>query len=467
MECHAERETAAYATAIMAAASAFILMAYRKVGIYWDFASHLLDSRSMLRPAFYHAATMPMELATTVTRAVYFEPFRAPLSSIVMLPFAAMPHFGIAIYLVFLLFLLAFAIAYFSKKTGIDQLVMLPLLVTPYVLFLLTLINGSEILTLSLLLVTLGLIAEGRREAGAMMALVALTKYTNLVFLPLLLLVGGRKRIAESVLLFAIVTAPWLLFNWMAFGNPLFSYTFSATIFGQSNSAVNPLLSVMAIAEALPVIMIWLAPALAVIILFRGKGGGIKKDKGDAKIREIAFWTLALGTAGWLLLSYKDSLLNMERFGYMIYLGAAIAIAASLKATAGKAGIGHKRREFLFALALAAIITMIAGYVLLVNANILQVKGTGYPAVLEAAGSIGQKGLAGCGIVSNGWVYLRFYGIDAYPPYNYNSTMESLPVVAFTDGIGTALSAIREGANSTLQRYAGFYIEIPQRASCG
>ena len=45
----------------------------------------------------------------------------------------------------------------------------------------------------------------------------------------------------------------------------------------------------------------------------------------------------------------------------------------------------------------------------------------------NAVATIWSDGLSGCGFVSNAWVYLKFYGVDAYSPFYYNGTMELYP----------------------------------------
>jgi hypothetical protein len=42
---------------------------------------------------------------------------------------------------------------------------------------------------------------------------------------------------------------------------------------------------------------------------------------------------------------------------------------------------------------------------------------------------LGNYGLTGCKVISNDWVYLLYYNISAYPPYYFNKTLRSYPII--------------------------------------
>ena len=475
MRCRTGNRTIAYTTMLVVASVLFLIMAYNASGVYWDFVSHILEAKSLLNPAFYSAASIPMKLNTAFGKNLYFEPFRAPLSSLAMVPFLWLGKLFIPAYLAFLVFFLGFALVVLSGKSGIDPLLLGFLFFTPYVLFYLTLLNGTEIFTMALILIAVGYVIERRSRAGFFMALACLAKYTTLAFLPLLLLSGGRRKIAESYAIFGLTTLPWLAFNWIAFGNPFYSYLSSAGTFGISNAGIGIASTLPSVATAIPVIAIWLVPALAVIALASHMVGAEKKAAPHAARGEhagqeqrVAMLVFALGAAGWLALSYRDSLLNMQRFGYLIYIGVALLMALGGSEVIQRVKNRHAGAGKIYAALLLSSLLMVgAAYVLLVRYNVINEYGTTNPEVINAVMALQQNGLSGCGIVSNGWVYLRFYGIEAYPPYLYNSTISKFPILAFKTGIGVSPSEIKAVRLAENISYGDFYVEIPEGSICG
>ncbi len=95
--------------------------------------------------------------------------------------------------------------------------------------------NGNELLAASFVLITIGLVARKSAKAGIFAALAGLAKYDSLVII--IILPFLKKNKAKAVLYGILVTTPWLLFNYLFFGNPIESYLFQiGEIQKQANS---------------------------------------------------------------------------------------------------------------------------------------------------------------------------------------------------------------------------------------
>jgi hypothetical protein len=91
--------------------------------------------------------------------------------------------------------------------------------------------------------------------------------------------------------------------------------------------------------------------------------------------------------------------------------------------------------------------------------------GTTNATILEGVSTINSSGLSNCSVVSNDWVYLRFYGVKAHSPYYYNQTILRYPIVSF-DSIGVQPSVINTSYVERTVRYTGFSIYFPVNYSC-
>ncbi len=468
---------------ILALAMLLLVKLYSIGGIYWDLVTRFLFSRSLLAPQLY-GAILNHDAAIAVSHAdsFYLEPFREPLLSVLALPFVMSQSGGYIIaFLLFEMLLLFWASWYLSRQAEISPMLLTLLLFTPYLVYFLMVLDGSEVLSMVFLLFMAAFMLKKSAKAGIFVGLASLTKYVSLIFVPVLLLLpkGDRKRAAAYLIL---TTLPWLMFNWMAFGNPLYSYGYSLELIltnSASYTAPNPS---GAILTSLNMIFSNLIPPIAIIalaLLFYALGSG-NGSKLLRRIREFRFSKLGyryrlslylvfLAAIGWAFLSSSNSINNLPRWGYILYFSIATLLAILLNDlfSPRAKGVTLARYRTLAYLALFSIsaATLLYSLNAIGRSFPLYSYGTTNATILEAVGTIKSAGLSNCSVVSNDWVYLRFYGIKAHSPYYYNRTILGYPIVSF-DGIGVQPSVINTSYVERTVRYTGFSIYFPANYSC-
>ena len=174
-------------------------------GISWDFSSYVLNAKYLF------------------SNGTYFEWFRPPLTPITIGIFSI---FGwiIAEYLYIILVssLFLFSSVKISKKFGVQKELFYIISLSFF-----TLNNGlnvgTELLTLSLL--ELVIVYLDNYKSGIFMVLSILTRYNNIIYLPLLLFKKEPKKIFTSCILIGLILFPWLIFNFYKTGDPFTSIT--------------------------------------------------------------------------------------------------------------------------------------------------------------------------------------------------------------------------------------------------
>ena len=181
-----------------------ILFIYQHtLGIGWDFASYTLNAKY-----FFSSGT-------------YFEWLRPPLAPFLMgmlsiFTWKLAPYF----YIIFLVTLHFYSSLILAKKFNIDPNIYYIISLSPFFLIY-SLREGTEILSLSLLQLFLAYL--NNKGSGIFLALAFLTRYPNIIFLPLILFKKNIKKILFELILFILILSPWLLYNYALTGNALTS----------------------------------------------------------------------------------------------------------------------------------------------------------------------------------------------------------------------------------------------------
>ncbi len=452
-----------------------MLATYSAGGIYWDFIAHMLFAKSFLAPSFYSALqSHTLAQAANYQNAFYYEYYRAPLMSFVLLPLMAAFGQGVAAaYATLLIVLLMISVFYVSRGFKMDPWVSLALFANPYVLIFLTLLNGSEILAMVMLLLSVWMISRNRWQAGIFMALAGLSKFPSLVFLPLLFMLKGRDR-HMAILSFILVTLPWLAFNFYAFSNPFFGYTSSLSVFGSGASALFPIGVVIA---SLCMVLGSLIPAavlFGILAYYVNREGRLRRPVDAKRIFAgpgvgLALALLILGIIGFAAVSLHSTLDNLPRLGYLLYIGAAILLAFGISRVLNIAegqGRGNLRLIVYAAMFFVYAVILAYTYAGLSTHYIFNGYGSNNLTVLNAVNTLDQKGLGSCNIVSNAWVYLRFQGVSAHSPFYYNATVQRYPILLFGN-IGVPASTASTRNVSKIYNYQNYTIDLPENYTCG
>lgn len=173
------------------------------LGVGWDFASYILNAKYFF------------------SDGNYFEWLRPPLTPLLIGIFSIFtwklsPYF----YIIFLTALHFYSSQVFARKFNINFNLYYIISLSPF--FLINgLREGTEILSLSLLQLFLAYLNDKR--AGIFLALSFLTRYPNIIFLPLILFKKNIKKILLDLIIFILILSPWLLYNYFSAGNALTS----------------------------------------------------------------------------------------------------------------------------------------------------------------------------------------------------------------------------------------------------
>ncbi len=442
---------------------------YAAYGVGWDFIAHYLGGQSILSKAFLQAvhaigSGVSVNYGIAADRNIYFEAYRAPLSTLAMAALALFLGNGaIAAYLAIVVTLFFVAVLVLSDSLNVDYVILASLMALPYIALLPMRFDSEEMLSLVLVMLALAFQARNKWYSGVFMGLACLSKYTALIFLPLLLLNADRKKIALRYAAVALVTLPWLLFNYAAFANPLFSYVSSIRVSLESSPQSLP--SIVALYE----MMVFLVPAtaLAAIAAFRNRGRIARLLASGEEHRRLALALafLALAALEFIILGRHESAFDQARYGYFLYASAAIllsvAICAAVKAEPSRRG-QRVYRYVLFAFSAASLL----GLFIIIGTPAL---GAGYlsnnPAFAKGAGALRSLGLGNCSVVSNDWVYLRYYGSSAFSPFSSNSSLARYPSIIF-NGVGVNSSAVALVGIENKYAYSNFTVYVPRNNSC-
>ena len=176
-------------------------------GISWDFAVYVLNAKYMFGGGFY------------------FEWERAPLMPFILF-LLSFGGYLLAeyLYIIFVSGLFCLACVSLAAKSGLDRDLFYALMLNPFVLNY-GLMAGTELLTLSLLMLSMAFI--GGRRSSVFLGLGVLARYTSLAYLPLMLFKRSLREVLLGLALIAVLFAPWLWYNQAVKGHPLYSFVSS------------------------------------------------------------------------------------------------------------------------------------------------------------------------------------------------------------------------------------------------
>jgi hypothetical protein len=171
-------------------------------GMSWDMIVYSLNSQYMFSDGHY------------------FEWERPPLLPAMLFLMSPLGVAGAETLFVILVSAFFFSlILLFSREAKIDTVLFCAVLVNPIVLKY-AFFAGTELLTLSLLMAAL--IGMGKRHSSLFFGFSTLTRYTSIIYLPLFI---GRslKKNATFAAILLLLWLPWMIYNQVNAGHPLYS----------------------------------------------------------------------------------------------------------------------------------------------------------------------------------------------------------------------------------------------------
>ncbi len=433
-----------------------ILSVYNVVGLGWDFTDLYLNGRSLISPAFYQQS---LPIITNfyyfiAPQHVYISIVREPLVSVILaILLLIFSNHAIQVYLFLLLVGLFTSGIFLSKELDINALILPSLLFSIYVIQWTILYTSQEILSIIFSLLLIGLLIKKSAKSGIALALVGLTKYPGLILIPMLLLLFDNRDIRGSLIkilkagtLFGLVTLPWLVFNYIYFGNPLISYQLSLTEAVANNTGGFSLNQLFGALLQFPIILAYPIFIAAMGILLSKKiGFRIDSDEAntlsnrhtkylnalknlDHSDKVIGFFII-LSALGFVMV--YNNVGQPARFGYLLYTSVAVLVSVKMSNLINK-------KSMQFVLPFMSVI-LIAYLYMHTNQNYYkywfyqQEIGTRNITVINAVKNFSSTMLKGCSVVSNAWPFLNYYNITAYESNLFSINIKGYASVCFNN----------------------------------
>ena len=454
-------------------------------GPQWDLVAHSLNGRTLLsfitNSGIGARAAFAGEFAGNL--AYYFEPYRAPLST----PIFALLwiFFGRPVlpYMIIVYAASVLALYLVGRELRIDVLVLFSVFLNPYAIYFFFVPNGMEGLSVVLVLIGIVYLLKRSSMSGLFLGLASLAKYPSLVLLPLVFLLGRKKAPKAAFLEFAVVL-PWLLFNYLVYGNPVYSYLAAVTniVTGIAYTAVHPV-------AVLTVVAYPVAFAAAALLIWARHSRSMSMPSLPHSAR-VLLALIVLSAVGYVFVLPHNDPFTQVRFGYLF--STSLMVSAALLFSR----ITTRRTEFRHYAAAAAVVALAIAltftYFSYNNAAVLQYnvnhQGNVYQQAEAELTALGFG--SNCRIMSNAWVPFLYQRYDAYSPFtrytsntitpiveglaaqegiNYSSyvTGQSTYPIVVIENAGVAPSLIMGLDNASLT-YNSTYIRVylPSNATC-
>lgn len=471
-------------------------------GVEWDFLTQYLIGRTLLNSSFYsllYLLNQPIRdgvvfsgytyhgvIITTfsaISKGIIFEKTREPVVPILLsLAMLINQALSIQIYALLLLSLLLFSSFFVAKQMNINPLIVCSLILGPYVLRHTFVYNSTEMLSIGVCLIALGFMARRSSLSGLFLGIAGVSKYTNLILLPLLLLLIDKDNTEiKAAALFLIATLPWLVFNFIVYGNPLYSYYLN--IAALSNNAQNLISFPYLFAEVAwyPIIVI----AIVLLLLARKMGVPNKLGINDliAKVKAaenynhiaVTFFVI-LAIIGFFFV-YNTVGIPI-RFGYLAYAGLAVFGGLLLESRGISNAEAHLKSGLVklgaaMPFALFSVTLVLLCYMYLNSSqngfNWSGYRGSNNPDFHLSLSALQSHNLSGCSIVSNAWPYMNYYNVLSYSSDACNLTTIRYPIVIFGKFGGLYCNSLETNslpAVSQTFNYGNFSIYLPPNFEC-
>jgi hypothetical protein len=171
------------------------------VFISWDFSAYVLNAKYLFDEGYY------------------FELLRAPLAPFLIGMIAFLTGWKVAeyVYILIVSLLFLFSSCKLAESLKFNKFYFYAISLNFFIL-LHGLLNGTELLSLSFFQLFLANLIKNK-DSGYWLSFASLTRYSFLAFSPLLIFHKNWKKILFNFLVFLIPWLPWLVFNYLKYGN--------------------------------------------------------------------------------------------------------------------------------------------------------------------------------------------------------------------------------------------------------
>lgn len=392
-----------------------ILLFQHTQGWNWDFLVYLMNGEYMFHSGEFMEWLRP--------------PFASFLMGLLQYVFSRTVTGYAYILIVSGIFL--YAAKKFSEQREIDNLVFTVLLTTPVFISYATR-EGTEMLALSFLMLFLA--KMDRPESGGWLGLSVLTRWTQGIMLPLILLQRDVRKILKTVTLFASVFIPWILYSYIVAGDPFVSPV--------SFIGVNLLLGSLTTPPQPVHLLIMTLPSLLALIVIVKKS---VREELKASIREnTTSWAMLYVAATTVFIYFASDITHLR---YLFQLTLPVAYFGA------KAWQRIDREKLIY---------FLIGINLIFGLQASLEDGYESSAPYQAAAED-----INCMAESDSWVPLNYAGLNAESPVDNDTTVKRLEkgwrVLDFT---GSVINSKEEREAAQMLRDEGAYMVYGKPGKC-
>ncbi|MGM5488837.1 MAG: hypothetical protein ACQESG_07860 [Nanobdellota archaeon] len=360
------------------------------IALSWDFNAYVLNAQ------YWFADGM------------YFEPLRPPLMPVLLGMFS---FFGWRaaeyIFIILTSFLFMYSSARLARSIGFDAAAFYALSLNGYVLMV-GLINGTELLSLVFLELSIAYLIERKAVSGFFLGLSAVARYTGLALFPMLFLHLRVKRVLGSMLLFGGVLFFWFAYNLYAFGNLFTSIAdqYANNILYRQYLMQPVELSHFLKAQNILIPFFLIGLGVVLYYLFTGmREYGLKSLVCLVKEKKVEIVMLFL--LSYSLYSYANIPLKDTRYLFTLVLPTLYFSYIGLGQVLRRLRVGSHMRVVCLLIFVASLLFVV-----------LEVPDKGYetPEVYTAAiDTLDDLNRSSCSVMSNSWVMLNYLGRASVP----------------------------------------------------
>jgi len=353
---------------IVFALSAVFFILQKASNVSWDYSVYFMNAKYL----FFNGS--------------YFEALRPVFPSLI---FGILMLFGQKtaeyLYILFVSSLFFFSFYKLSERLKIDFNVFYILAMSPFFLVY-GISNGTEMLNSSLIALSVYFVLKEDVKSSIFSAFAAITRYQSIFFAPFLLLYKEKKKIIYSIILFLAFLMPYFAFNYYFFGNPLASFADNYLLNVQSRSSSNfmngPFYILLAAVFYLPLFFL-----------------KMQKIKWTSKENIIMIYIAAI-----TLILYFATPAKEARYLYNLIIPLCYFSAKSI-------AIQKKTAKYVYYSLIILGIAVCSLFYIIPFGNVAN-SGNYYKFAAEEAKSMN---ISECSIMSNAWVFLNYYGVQAMP----------------------------------------------------
>jgi len=350
----------------------------------WDFISFVLSGRYW----FNHG--------------IYFEVWDPPLTAILISMFSLFGwKLAEYLFIIFVSILFLISSVKLSQALNINSKIFYLMSLSPYVLSY-GLINGSELLSVIFIEFFIYCLIKDKSYSGVFLGLAFLTRYNFIVFLPLLLLSFKFRKVLANLLAFFVIVLPWLVYNFIKYGNFLTSIADAYALNVKFRYYFNPFdfVNVLyVILFMLPFLLIGLFK-----LILKTKNQVVNSNKPNNVLSEKHVNLVILSLT--VLIIYQYYITPLKDVRYIFPLMIPVAYFSAI-------GLMHVKRKIgVYKQILVVFITLNVLFIILFGFKFKNLKEDKYEIALD---TLDSNNLSACKLYTNYWPYINYFGKAAEP----------------------------------------------------